>query len=289
MLPPAPFVLGAGRSGTTLLRMMLDSHPELAIPAETGFIGQAHASWNPAEPIESFVESAVSARNWRHFGFGREELTSRLVQARVTSLVDALRVFYSLCAQQQGKPRWGDKTPAHVRFVPLIARHLPEARFVHLVRDGRDVALSLRGLTFGPQSLETAAQWWKERVEAARSGVRGLPAGTSVEIRFEDLVAEPEEHLHRICELAKLPWSDRMLVYHERSAARLVEYDDVSLARTAVDVAARERLLAVRQRLRRLPDSSRIARWRADLSSDEVRRFVSVAGDLLDELGYETS
>jgi sulfotransferase family protein len=284
---PAPFVIGASRSGTTLVRMMLDSHPQLAIPAETGFVGAAAVRWAQApDPAGAFLDTVQAAENWRHFGVERDELARRLED--IESLGDALRAFYTLCAETQGKPRWGDKTPGHISVMPLIAEHLPEARFVHMVRDGRDVALSHRGLSFGPQTIDAAARWWRERIETARTAAAELPAGTYLEVRFEDLVADPEPELRRICDLVDLPWSDRMLAYHERSDARLVEQDEAALDRIA-GAGAREQILGVRRRLRGPLDPARAGRWRSELEPAEVERFVAIAGDMLTGLGYATS
>jgi hypothetical protein len=288
--PPAPFVIGASRSGTTLLRVMLDSHPELAIPAEVTFFQPAASLWDRCtEPVDAFLESVVATRNWRHLGIEREELALRLSHPGVTSAGDALRVFYLLCAEKQGKPRWGDKNPLYTRLVRLIAEHLPEARFVHMIRDGRDVALSHRGLTFGPQTIEEAAPWWSAQVRAARSAAAALAPASYLEVRYENLVEDPEPQLRRICELIELRWNDRMLTYHERSAARLVEQDEEALARITQDGAARERIIAVRGRLRGPLDSSRVARWRTEMDRAEVERFVALAGDLLADLGYDLS
>lgn len=111
------------------------------------------------------------------------------------SLSDMLRAFYAAYAARHRKPRWGDKTPGYVLDMPLIAEILPEARFIHVIRDGRDVALSLLPLWFGPSTLEEAARWWEERVRAGR---RDASSVQYIEVRYERLVLDTRTELRRI-------------------------------------------------------------------------------------------
>ena len=127
-------------------------------------------------------------------------------------------------AESQGKPRWGDKTPAYMLAVQRIGRTLPEARFIHLIRDGRDVALSqsARAINEQPPPAEQAARWVK-RIRKSREQAETLKGARYVEARYEDLVRDPEPVLRRICEFVDLPWDDGVLSYHERAAERLQE------------------------------------------------------------------
>src|SRR5687767_7251824 len=140
---PAPFVVGVSRSGTTLLRLMLDAHPQLTIPPETHFVPELiRAAGRRRASAEGLAEIIVSQRQWGDFGVDEAELRLRLEALDRVEPAGALRAFYGLYAEKQGKPRWGDKTPIYVEHMRGIAKALPEARFVHLIRDGRDVALS---------------------------------------------------------------------------------------------------------------------------------------------------
>ena len=148
-LPPAPFIVGAPRSGTTLLRLMLDAHPELAIPPETYFIPKAVKNWQLAEkrrrrgedPVQAFYDTVTGHTRWKDFHLDAEAFKHRLDQERPDEVGDAVRAFYGLYVDKVGKPRWGDKTPFYVRRMKQIQDVIPEARFVHLIRDGRAVTL----------------------------------------------------------------------------------------------------------------------------------------------------
>src|ERR687889_109514 len=142
---PAPFVVGVGRSGTTLLRMMLDAHPELAIPPEAHFINpfiqvSGRLRFNPRIAANAIVHD--DRRRWSDFGLSEEDLLERFEATRPFTTSDALRAFFELYASKHGKARWGDKTPDYVRKMKKIQKTLPEARFIHVIRDGRDAGLS---------------------------------------------------------------------------------------------------------------------------------------------------
>src|SRR5579875_3206048 len=119
---------------------MLDAHPDLAIPFETHFLPEIAALSHQAPSPEAVLQVLTAAPTWPNLGIGAEEL--RLALQRITpfSAADAVRAFYRLYAERFGKTRWGDKTPPYRRQMDVIQALLPEAAFVHLIRDGRDVA-----------------------------------------------------------------------------------------------------------------------------------------------------
>src|SRR6185503_15592945 len=107
------------------------------------------------------------------------------------------RSFYRLYANRHGKTRWGDKTPVYCKHIDAIRRVLPESRFIHIIRDGRDVALSLRQIWFSPgPDIETQAKYWSDCVRAARSA--GLGRNDYFEIRYEELVLNPKATLKKV-------------------------------------------------------------------------------------------
>jgi hypothetical protein len=118
-----------------------------------------------------------------------------------------VRAFYELYAQRFGKPRWGDKTPRYSLILASIESLLPEARFIHVIRDGRDVALSLRETWFAPaHDMPTLAQYWKTQVEHARK--LGARRHYYLEVRYEALVHQTRETLKQICCFIDLPFEE---------------------------------------------------------------------------------
>jgi len=274
--------VGVPRSGTTLLRLMLDAHPALAIPPETHFVPRFAEVWAQARrgKLAAALEEMTLQPQWRDLGFGFEELAAQLRGSRSPGA--ALRRIYLLYAQRQGKPRWGDKTPRYLQHMEVIRSVLPEARFVHIIRDGRDVALSLRGVWFGADTVRGAARTWAQRIEAGRASGRAL--GGYLEVRYEALVAAPEHQLRRVCEFVALDFDPAMLEYHRRADARMEE-EARDLPTEARIVPADERR-ALHTRLRLAPDAARVGRWREEMSRADRRAFMAVAGRTLRSLGY---
>ena len=172
---PMPIIVGAPRSGTTLLRLMLDSHPDMAIPPETGFLFAALVlkkghDMTVEQLVNTITQYPENAPNWSDFQIPVEDLVRRLKTINPFDLVEGVRCFYQLYAQRFGKSRWGDKTPDYSLQIQAIGEMLPEAHFIHIIRDGRDAALSLRSTWFTPsRDMRVLAQYWHDRVDSARN------------------------------------------------------------------------------------------------------------------------
>jgi hypothetical protein len=287
-------VVGVNRSGTTLLRLMLDAHPQLAIPAETHFVpklirrwGKLDASETPeGERREVFLELITAHPRWNDLEIDAGELEAHLAAISPLELGDVVRAVHVVYATQQGKPRWGDKTPRYLLELPRIKRALPEARFIHLIRDGRDVAVSLRDVSWGTDDPAEAASVWSSQILAARRKAGRIPSGSYLEISYEELVSEPERTLKTIADFAELPWDEAMLSHHEGAGERIAGVLRDRRARDGrIAVTASER---ARQHagLTEPPNARRVGRWRTEMTVAERARFEEVAGELLDELGY---
>jgi sulfotransferase family protein len=280
---PMPVVFGSGRCGSTLLRLMLDSHPQMAVPPETAFlpgVNQRRAELGP----DSLCDLLADFPTWPDFHLDPAELRRQLRALAPFSATAGIRCFYRLYAQRHGKTRWGDKTPVYGHHLPAIQALLPEARFIHLVRDGRDVALSLRSVWFAPgQDAATLARYWRDCIEGARAG--GRQCRHFLEIRYEDLLRDPVTVLRQVCAFIELPFSPAMLEYPIRAAARLAEVQDQRLPDGRV--ISREQRLAQHPLLTHAPRLDRAGHWPQDMSAPDVALFDEIAGDLLEELGYD--
>jgi len=285
--PPVPFVVGMNRSGTTLLRMMLDAHPDLTIPPETHFVPDLikAAREDDATP-ESALEAMKSAREWGDFGFSDEEMLGRLRALPEIKPGPAVRTFYAAYTEEQGKPRWGEKTPTYVQKMKLIQRAIPEARFVHVIRDGRDVALSVLDRTVRDLTAGVVAKRWQKKITKARGDSPQLHH--YMEIRYEDLILDTEPVLRSVCEFIELPWDDGLLSYHERSAERLQEMARALPAEGRAKELSVERRMKTHEMTTKPPSADRVARWRTQMSPEQRQEFEDVAGDLLAQLGYPT-
>jgi len=284
---PAVFVVGMNRSGTTLLRMMLDAHPELTIPPETHFVPDLiKAVREPGATPEGALAAMKSAREWGDFGFTDEQMLARLRGLPKLRPGPAVRTFYEAYMEQQGKPRWGEKTPTYVQKMKLIQRALPEARFVHVIRDGRDVALSVLDRAVRDLSAGDVARRWRKKILKAREDAPQLEHYT--EIRYEDLILDTEPVLRRVAEFIDLPWDEAMLSYHERSGERLQEMARALPGDGRAKELSVERRLATHAMTTKPPSADRVARWRTQMSAEQRADFEAVAAELLEQLGYPT-
>jgi hypothetical protein len=273
MSDPAPplFVVGCGRSGSTLLRLMLDAHPDLAVPGESHFIPELRRRFpDPVDP-EVLTPALLRTPHFRHWKVAESSVWERVRAMEHPSFAGVIEAAFLANADEQGKQRWGDKTPIYVRSIPLLHSLWPDARFVHLIRDGRDVTLSYRSLHWGPDTVWAAAHKWRRDVTA---GIRdGQPLGTDryLEVRYEDLVADAKAALQAICTFAALPFDEAMLDPGARQEHPTLAPEEGRAfhARSQEEVAAGAR------------------DWRTQMAPDEIRHFEAVAGGLLGDLGYE--
>jgi len=285
-----PIIVGAPRSGTTLLRFMLDSHPVLCIPPETGFLPTVAAAaemggFAKEELFRIVTTFPPDAPGWADFGLETDEYWTELQRIEPFTAGEGLRAFYRLYARKQNKPRYGEKTPGYCEHLPAIRNLLPEAHFVHIVRDGRDAALSLRTRWFAPaQDMPTLAAYWKGLVRSAREA--GLGSPSYMEVRYEDLVTNPRPALENICSFLGLTFHPAVLRYWERTPTRLIEHRTRRRLDGSVVVTHEQRL--DQQRLTMCsPQPERVFRWKTEMTEQEQSEFLAVAGDTLKELGYE--
>ena len=269
MSPPL-VVLGVSRSGTTLLRVVLDRSPGIAIPDESFFVpllARRHGSRIDAERFLDDVARIPTVRAW---GVQADDVRPRVRSGMATG--EAIAAIFEAYAESHGKPRWGDKTPMHMRHLPLLERLFPDAQYVHLVRDGRDAALSFLEMPEGtftrtwahPTTPVQFACLWRKEVSAAQA--LGSRVGDRYhEVRYEGLVGDPDGTVAAICRFAAIPFDREMLAYAG-----------------TVDVSDKPHQL----RLRR-PPTPGVRSWRDDMSASDVAAFEAVAGDLLEGLGYE--
>jgi hypothetical protein len=282
---PAPFICGVTRSGTTLVRLMLDSHPELAIPGETHWLPKLikfqERSRHSADELADLI---IDHKRWGDFHLDAEELRARFRTLRPVTAADAIRAFYLLYAEREGKTRYGDKTPGYVKEMPRIERVLPEARFVHIIRDGRDVALSHLRMNWGPETFAKSARLWRNRIRKARK--HGPKVAHYTEIRFEHLIADTEGVLRDVCDFIDLDFDPVMLDYHERAEQRLAEKAR-ELPRKNRPPQPAEKRLESHKLAKEPPRTDRAGMWRERMTPEQVAEYEAVAGDLLVELGYE--
>jgi hypothetical protein len=282
-----PIIVGTPRSGTTLLRFMIDAHPWLAIPPETGFlatIAEQSDTLSRDDLHRIITTYPPNFPGWKDFGIDAGNYNRRLRQVDPFTIPDGVREFYRLYAAKHGKLRYGDKTPIYCRHMRAIEALLPEAHFIHIIRDGRDVAVSLRKVWFAPgKDMTTLAAYWSDFVLSARQA--GLSTSRYIEVRYESLVTDPEAVLRTVCEFIGLDFDPVMLSYWRRTPERLREHR----SRRSTDgslVVTREQRIEQQRLTMHPPDAGRVLAWRTELTAAEQSEFDRTAGDALAQFGY---
>lgn len=271
-MPPF-FVVGAQRSGTTMLRLMLNQHSRLCVPFESAFIPDFHRRLaefgDLAQPAHlRALLDAIAATPFVVKGRLVPDVQAVLERkpAAYPQLVDAI---FSTLAAARGKPRWGDKTPSYVTEMDVLWELFPGCKFIHLVRDGRDVALSLRGLSWGSKDLVRVAQDWRWKVTLGRK-MGEMVRDHYLEVRYEDLVRSPRFVLATVCDFLGEAFEPALLDY-PRSAADEMPAQSLGWHRSSVSA----------------PDASKADGWRTQMRPADQIVFDEVAGATLEAFGYE--
>lgn len=267
------FVVGNDRSGTTMLRLILDRSAELAIPPESMFLVdfapvRRRGGLGDRSAAQRFLERVWShpkVRLWQ-LPTGPPELPEGLghEQAYRFCVESPFRAF----AAAEGKPRWGDKTPWYVHHVDELLAVFPEARFVVLVRDGRDVALSVQRMPWGPNNAWAAARWWRSGIHAGAEAMSRHPDRFML-VRYEDLASDPAPHARRIAAFCGLSYEEDMLAIERSQGTKVLEDQ-------------RDWFTNIWSGINTAP----VGKWRTQMSERSQRVFASIAGRELDELGY---
>lgn len=246
---------------------MLNAHPEVAVPPESRFIVEL---WKGDEVIDAdgFLATLASHKRFIAWDLPIATVTDELGHGQ-KPYAECIAATYRAYAHVHGKTLWGDKTPRYIESLPLLARLFPEASFIHLVRDGRDVALSYADVPFGPKTIAKAASLWRERVLVGVETGRPLGSERYLELRYESLVSDANEEIKALCEWLGFAFDPGMLDYTEK---------------------ARESMLPRAEKYNpHLTESPtrRTRDWSRDMPESQVEVFEAVAGDALERLGYE--
>lgn len=263
------FIGGCGRSGTTMLGSLLGSHSDCIVTPESQFkiksirmLAEGRGDSTLGEILE-MIHAHPRFKLWDV----RLDPAEGLEQA--SDLASLLIWLTQKYAESRGKPHassWIDHTGANSKYAPSLLKLFPEARFIHLVRDGRGVAASVMPLDWGPNSVHRAAHWWTEQIAYGLAS-EGYLGRRAMRVTFEELVTAPEVSLRRLCDFLELTFEPEMI--------RADGFDVPSFTRGQHWLVGEP------------PDPSRAECWKNELTQREIEVFESLTGDLLVSLGYE--
>ncbi|HEX3754219.1 MAG TPA: sulfotransferase [Rhizomicrobium sp.] len=269
------FIVGSGRSGSTWLRMMLASHSRLAIPPETWFLNRMPDLLELGRPLtskeaERALDIMTGHYRWPDFQIDASAFRRQVAQLARPHLREIVELVYAKHVERDGKRRWGDKTPGYIALAPQLVRLFPGAKFIHLFRDGRDVAKSFQSKRWNGRWLHDNTQEWNEAMDFNLRWSRTELAKHFLQVRYEDLVLDTEATMRRICDFLEEQFEPAMLTWQEK-------VDDLVPGREA----------AIHERLKDIPSATDTYRWKREMTAREILVSEAFMGRHLRAHGYE--
>ncbi|NUR87825.1 MAG: sulfotransferase [Nonomuraea sp.] len=272
------FVIGCPRSGTTMLQLMLHSHPRIAVAPETKFLEPAYyrrrmfGDMRESRNRQALAEWIADDRTtkFKELGLDRDDFV-RQASLAPGSFGSVIGIAFQMYAGRFGKARWGDKRPSYVRKVPLVRRLFPDAQFIHLIRDGRDCVASLKEMPWYHLDTFHAVSAWAEAMDAGVELRKDLPEDSYYELRYEDLTDDPATEMKKLCHFLGEDF-DPASLSPEQAAKQAVPLHKVWHGNTHGEVT-----------------KARVGTWTTRLQPWEISLCESALGDRLRAHGYEPS
>jgi Sulfotransferase family len=275
-LSVAPFfIVGSSRSGSTLLRLMLASHSHIAIPSETWYLTALVKEFPfdrslQGNEINRAISLMTNHYTWPDMGLDAAELRRRVANLSEVRLRDLAELVYRWHMDVEGKSRWGDKTPAYIEIVPPLAAMFGDAKFIHLIRDGRDVAKSFQRQGWDGPWMHGYTGEWLRAIELDMKLSKTPLNERILRVLYEELVLHPEATLRRICAFIDERFEDQMLQWQGK-------------ADSAVPVREKK----FHSGLGKDMSPSDVSRWKREMTSREIFVAEALIGTQLRHFGYE--
>jgi hypothetical protein len=259
------FVVGHGRSGTSILATLLRRHLQIAFGTESQFFIRYHGQLSGYRDLtrEANLRVLIQDLSLERFFQRSKKYGVRLDVDRAVreteprTYAGVLAAIMRQNAECQGMQRWGDKTPEYTGHLPVLHELFPTAQFIHIVRDGRDVALSGYKMHFGAKNAYVAAREWSRLLTQVQSFAATVPASAFMEVRYEDLLTNTPRIFAQLIGFLEL------------------DDPDGAVSATVGHAAARDL------------NPGNFGKWKTELSRREQEMFVAVAGSQLAHYGYE--
>jgi len=192
------FIVGAPRSGTTVMRYIIDSHPNIFCP---------HIETFYFDVIKPFLKAShIWDSQYEKTQFSRDDYN--------TWIRDSFLQLIANFGSNTSKKRFAEKTPSHTQTMDIIKEVFPDAQFIHMIRNGYEVCSSLGRMSWGPKQVEKQAALWKERVLTAREFGKKLSSDDYLEVKLEDLKSDFTATIKNVCNFLGEKFDDQMEQYH---------------------------------------------------------------------------
>jgi hypothetical protein len=264
------FIVSSDRSGSTMLRLMLNESPELCIPKETHFLSQLLDLYSTEEKFDKEKVSEIcnlvsSHARWPDMGISLDTWMQAIPE--FPTLGQIINSLYQTIAKQAGKIRWGDKTPDYIFEIERLKSLYPDAKFIHIIRDGRDVCSSLLIKKWHGTSPSGIGRYWSSVINA---GLIWRKEDWYKEVHYENLVLNPEIELKKICTFLNLEFHSDMLNFYDKAKSHISGWQQQHHQKTL-----------------RAPKKSDIHRWKKESNLVRVLAFESYAYESMKAVGQE--
>lgn len=287
------FIIGNPRSGTSLFRLMVSSHPDIVVPPESGFMQWWHTKYknwsvsdnNSKDTVQGFIDDLKSSTKIETWKLDYDQLSNLIAENKPDSYASLCALVYNSYAKQIGKSnitRWGDKNNYYINHLEQLLSIYPQAQFLFIVRDGRDVACSYRAIkdlktdsVYKPKlpfDIGKIAEEWRGNHLRILAFVGKLKEDQHHFLRYEDLVSSPKETLQKVAEFIDVPYSDEMLSYHSENERKGMEPAET---------------LDWKKKTLQPPDASQNGKYKEILSAGDIKIFNEKASEVLNRFSYE--
>jgi hypothetical protein len=268
------FLVGCPRSGTTLLQQMLDAHPDVAIAPEIHFVRRfwqnrdAYGSLDSSDQFRRLLTDIMAIPEFAEMELDADRFSEAAWQSDRTYAA-LFQLLLQQFAHRRGVNVFGEKTPNNVLHMETLQTFFPSARFIHLVRDPRDVVNSWRSVPWSTGSIAGDAEIWEYYVSSARNCSDSVQAAL-LTVHYEQLVVSPEETLRSLCEFVGIEFTPAMLAYHQRKS------QGVNVSREPWKANAVNPL-----------SQGSIARWQRELTPEMISAIEAVTWFEMRHFGYK--
>ncbi|MFH0984455.1 MAG: sulfotransferase [Candidatus Omnitrophota bacterium] len=270
------FIVGTERSGTNLLRLILNSHPHIAVPHPPHIM----KNFSRLEPLYSdlskdvnfkrLIKDVATSVRLHPYPWGFEIDEEKIfLNARERDLIHIYFAVYDQYLEHAGKERWACKSTFMIHHIELIRRNYPSAKFIYMVRDGRDVAASAKKSIFSHYSVYFTAQLWAKEQQLGIRWLNTLRKDAMLLVRYEDLLRQSRETVAAICSFLGEPFEEGMLRFFDTEEARKSGRLSAAWQNTSSPI---------------LKDN--FEKYKKELRKDEIELFEAIAGLELSRFSY---